>query len=174
MSQTVAAPAAPAQTVGEQARKRRGHSYHSGKQGQWWRFAVLLVITAIVLVPIAFVFVLSTQPSLGSNASGFTLDNFVNVFTQTGLTTWLTNSLIVTLATVLVAVVVAAPAGYVLSRVRNRLVSSYSLTLFVIQSLPVITAVIPLFTLFPTSGWWTTWWASRSSTWVPPCRWRPG
>ena len=60
--------------------------------------------------------------------------------------------------TVIVSVIVAAPAGYVLSRGRSRAVSGYSLLLFVIQSLPVITAVIPLFILFArTSVWSTTW-----------------
>ena len=58
------------------------------------------------------------------------------------------NSLAVTLATVVVCVVVAAPAGYVLSRGRGKVISGYSLLLFVIQSLPVITSVIPLFILF--------------------------
>ena len=48
----------------------------------------------------------------------------------------------------MVSVAVAAPAGYVLSRGRGKAVSGYSLLLFVIQSLPVITAVIPLFILF--------------------------
>ena len=53
-----------------------------------------------------------------------------------------------TLSVVVVSVVVAAPAGYVLSRGRGRTVAGYSLLLFVVQSLPVITAVIPLFILF--------------------------
>jgi multiple sugar transport system permease protein len=66
--------------------------------------------------------------------------------------TWLTNSLLVTVVTVVIAVVVAAPAGYVLSRARNKLVSGYSLILFVVQSLPVVTAVIPLFILFAQIG----------------------
>ena len=52
----------------------------------------------------------------------------------------------------LVSVVVAAPAGYVLSRGRSRAVSGYSLLLFVVQSLPIITAVIPLFVLFARLG----------------------
>ena len=51
-----------------------------------------------------------------------------------------------------VSVAVAAPAGYVLSRGRSRAVSGYSLLLFVIQSLPIITAVIPLFILFARLG----------------------
>lgn len=124
----------------------------SGRRGQWWRFAVLLLVTAAVVTPIVLVLVLSVQPSLGSSATGVTLQNYVTVFTSTNVLIWLENSLGVTLVTVLVAVVVAAPAGYVLSRVRNRLVSTYSLILFIVQSLPVVTAVIPLFILFARIG----------------------
>jgi multiple sugar transport system permease protein len=69
-----------------------------------------------------------------------------------GIGAWLGNSLLVSLITVVVSVVVAAPAGYVLSRGRGRLVSGYSLGLFIIQSLPVITAIIPLFILFAGLG----------------------
>jgi len=123
-----------------------------GDRGRWWRFSLLAVVTAIVLVPLVAVILLSLQPGLGSSATGWTLDNFVTIVTSTDLGLWVTNSLIVTLATVLVSVVIAAPAGYVLSRGRGRLVSGFSLTLFVIQSLPVVTAVIPLFILFANIG----------------------
>ncbi len=121
----------------------------SAARGRWWRFLLLAVITGVALVPIVAVVVLSLRPALGSTStSALTLENFKHVFSQTGLSTWLGNSLAVTLITVVVAVVVAAPAGYVLSRAQNRLVSGYSLVLFIVQSLPVVTAVIPLFVLF--------------------------
>jgi multiple sugar transport system permease protein len=123
-----------------------------GDRGRWWRFSLLAVVTAIVLVPLVAVILLSLQPGLGSSATGWTFENFVTIVTSTDLGLWVTNSLIVTLATVLVSVVIAAPAGYVLSRGRGRLVSGFSLTLFVIQSLPVVTAVIPLFILFANIG----------------------
>jgi multiple sugar transport system permease protein len=124
-----------------------------GSRGQWWRFALITVITAIALVPIGAVILVSLQPGLGSKVtSAFTFENFTGVFHQTAVLTWLRNSLMVTVVTMLVAVVVAAPAGYVLSRARNRLVSGYSLVLFIVQSLPVITAVIPLFILFARLG----------------------
>jgi multiple sugar transport system permease protein len=118
------------------------------ERGKWWRFVAILIITAIVVVPVAAVVYLALQPGLGSSATGLTLENFGQVFTQTHVDYWLENSLGVTIVTVLIAVCVAAPAGYVLSRVRNKLVSSYSLVLFIVQSLPVVTAVIPLFILF--------------------------
>ena len=122
------------------------------ERGKWWRFLAIIIICAIVLVPIAAVVLLSLQPSLGSTASGFTLENFSKIFTQTSVGTWLANSLVVTVVTVVIAVIVAAPAGYVLSRGRSKLVSGYSLILFIVQSLPVVTAVIPLFILFAQLG----------------------
>ena len=116
---------------------------------RWLRFAIALIIAAIVLVPVAVVVLLALRPGINSTSHAlFTFANLANVFRTTELTTWLGNSVAVTLSTVAVAVAVAAPAGYVLSRGRSRAVSGYSLLLFVVQSLPVITAVIPLFILF--------------------------
>jgi multiple sugar transport system permease protein len=122
-------------------------------RGSWGKFFLVLVITGLVLVPILAVVVLSLQPALGSTSTArFTLENFVNIFIQTDVLTWLRNSMVVTLATVVVSVAVAAPAGYVLSRGRSRLVSGFSLVLFIVQALPIITAVIPLFILFAELG----------------------
>ncbi|WP_150306534.1 carbohydrate ABC transporter permease [Planctomonas psychrotolerans] len=118
-------------------------------RGQWWRFGLILTITAIVLVPIASVVLLSLQPSLGSTTTAdWTIENYATVFERTNVARWMANSLSVTLVTVLISVIVAAPAGYVLSRSRSKLVSGYSLVLFVVQSLPIVTAIIPLFILF--------------------------
>jgi multiple sugar transport system permease protein len=125
----------------------------AGARGRWWRFVVVLAITVVVLVPIFAVVGLALQPSLGSTSTeNLTLENFSNIFSQTDVLTWLTNSMGVTLVTVLVSVAVAAPAGYVLSRGRSRLVSGFSLVLFIVQSLPIVTAVIPLFILFAELG----------------------
>ena len=116
---------------------------------RWLRFTIVLIITAIAVVPVAVVVLLALRPALGSTShAAFTLENMVNIFRHTDTLIWLRNSLAVTLATVVVSVAVAAPAGYVLSRGRSKAVSGYSLLLFIVQSLPVITAVIPLFILF--------------------------
>jgi multiple sugar transport system permease protein len=125
--------------------RRRGKL---SERGKWWRLLAIVVIAGVALVPVVAVVILSFTPSLGSSATGFTLSNYSQVFSQTGIATWLGNSLEVALITVIVAVIVAAPAGYVLSRARNRWVSGFALTLFIIQSLPAVTAVIPLFFLF--------------------------
>lgn len=125
----------------------------AGARGQWWRFAAVVVICLIVLIPVFVTVLLAFRPTSTSTTTDLlTLENFANVFANTDVVTWLRNSLTVTCSVVVVSVVVAAPAGYVLSRGRNRLVSAYSLLLFVIQSLPIITAIIPLFVLFAGLG----------------------
>lgn len=122
-------------------------------RGRWWRFAVLLIVTTVVLVPVLSTLLLSIRPgTLTSDAAPITLANFKHVFATSDVAVWLANSLGVTLATVVVSVIVAAPAGYVLSRGRSKAVSAYSLLLFLIQSLPAITAIIPLFILFARVG----------------------
>jgi multiple sugar transport system permease protein len=132
--------------------RRRRKAGGQAERGKWWRLLAILVIAAVALVPIAAVVILSLTPSLGSSASGLTLSNYRQVFSQTGIATWLGNSLEVALVTVIVAVIVSAPAGYVLSRARNKWVSSFALILFVVQALPAVTAVIPLFFLFAKLG----------------------
>lgn len=125
----------------------------AGSRGQWWRFATMVVICLVVLVPVLATLLLAIRPGASSTStSPFTLENFSHVFKNTGVLLWLGNSLGVTMSVVVVSVIVAAPAGYVLSRGRNKAVSAYSLLLFVIQSLPVITSVIPLFILFAGIG----------------------
>ena len=119
----------------------------------WMRFGVLVLVTAIALTPVAAVLALSLQPPMATgSAGGAGLESFIYVLGRTATLQWLGNSLLVTSITVVAAVAVAAPAGYVLSRGRSRLVSGYSLVLFVVQSLPVIVSVIPLFILFAAMG----------------------
>jgi len=121
-------------------------------RGKWWRFVLILAITALILLPIGVVVLLGFVPNATSSTKGLTIENFVYIFRQTLALTWIRNSLVATLVTVVVSVVVAAPAGYVVSRGRSKAVSSYSLLLFVMQSLPIITAIIPLFILFANFG----------------------
>ena len=141
------------ETVAARPRTKRRRTVEKGARGQWLRFAAILLITVIVLIPVGAVVLLSLRPGATSTSTAaVTFENFTHVFTLTHTLIWLRNSLGVTLGTVLVSVAVAAPAGYVLSRGKSKAVSGYSLLLFVIQSLPVITSVIPLFILFAKLG----------------------
>ena len=135
----------------------RAPSRQAESRGRWWRFALMLVITVFTLLPI--VSIVTAAFGLGGRAGGpgagggwpF-LQNFVAIFQYGPAMTWFGNSLAVAAATVLVSVAVGAPAGYVLSRARHRLVAGYALAIFVAQSLPVILFVIPLFILFAKLG----------------------
>ncbi|MEV4033595.1 carbohydrate ABC transporter permease [Streptomyces umbrinus] len=124
----------------------------AGSLGRWLRFTLLVLITAVVLVPIGAIVLLALSPRAETGASGITLDTLWWVLTQTEVTTWLGNSLTAALLSTAIAVVVAAPAGYVLSRGRSKAVSGYSLLLFVVQAFPVVVFVIPLFILFTDLG----------------------
>lgn len=121
--------------------------------GAWGAFIALTVITAVMLVPILATIILSLRPkaSTGSTAL-FTFANFAEVIENTMALHWLSNSLLVALVTVVISIAIAAPGGYVISRGRSRAVAGYSLALFVVQSLPIVTAVIPLFILFAQLG----------------------
>ena len=148
---TATATGLPAVPVVEPAipRTRRRRRAGGTTSGQWRWTLPLLLITLVVLVPILVTVVLSFVPqSQSTTTAPVTLENYRYVFTQTMVGTWVRNSLVVTLASVLVSVAVAAPAGYVLSRGRGRAVAGYSLVLFVAQSLPVVVSVVPLFILF--------------------------
>ena len=114
----------------------------------YWRIVVAALATMILLVPIGAVFWLALRPRIGSSLTGPTLDNFVYIFTTTDVLRWTGNSLVVSLISALASVLVAAPAGYVLSRAKGRAVSAYSMLIFVIQSLPGVVFVIPLFVMF--------------------------
>jgi multiple sugar transport system permease protein len=136
-------------SAGRPSTLARGNVSRGIGRRSWWGFALITVITAVAVLPIAVIVLLALRPGVSSTSTAtFTLSNFSNVLTKTLAWRWLVNSVLVALATVVVSVVIAAPAGYVLSRGRGRLISGYALLLFVIQSLPAITAVIPLFFIF--------------------------
>jgi len=61
---------------------------------------------------------------------------------------WFENSLGLALFAVVACVVVGAPAGYVLSRGRGRLVNGFALFVFAIQSFPAFIFLPPLFLTF--------------------------
>lgn len=123
--------------------RRRRH------RGSVARLVFLTIFTLTALIPIwttvglAFRF----EPSI-SDASDGLFANFTYIFSETSTIRWLTNSIVTALASVIVSVVIGAPAAYVLSRRRGFLVSGYGLLLFIMQSVPVIILVIPLFLLF--------------------------
>lgn len=111
--------------------------------GPWARFALLVVVTALVLVPLVPVLLSAVVGRDG----GLALPSLVAQLASGPTLGWLLNSVVVTLSTVAVTVVVAAPAGYAISRVRGRAVDGVSVLLLALQSLPGMVLLPPLFVL---------------------------
>lgn len=126
-----------------------------GVLGRWLRFVLLLVLTALLLVPVLVPFWRLVAPDPVSGAGGG-FSNLtravVRAFGSLPVLTWLRNSVVVTAVTVVVSIVVAAPAGYVLSRGRGRGVRAFALLIFALQSVPILLFLIPLFVFFTTLG----------------------
>lgn len=111
------------------------------------------MVSAVALVPLLTVAIYAFRPgtALASGTSGairFTLANFRYIFGHTDMLLFLRNSVIVSTATAVVTVAVGAPAGYVLSRSRSKVLAAYSVGLFAVQGLPVIVLLVPLFVLY--------------------------
>jgi multiple sugar transport system permease protein len=61
---------------------------------------------------------------------------------------WFGNSLAVTGVTVVASILIGAPAGYVLSRAKGRVVDAFALVVFALQALPTVILVVPIYLLF--------------------------
>jgi multiple sugar transport system permease protein len=123
--------------------------------GPWLRFALVLALTALLLVPVALPIARLFAPTGGQGGRGGQGDPLLGLIaaaTNPPVTTWLVNSVLVSGATVLVTLSIAAPAGYVLSRGRARLVHGFALLIFALQAAPIIVFLIPLFVLFAGLG----------------------
>jgi multiple sugar transport system permease protein len=118
------------------------------------RFGLVTTFALIALVPVIVILLNSLLPPAAfvsgalSLAHGFTWTNYRAVFDQTTALLYLRNSLIVSLATVVLTLSLGAPAGYALARGVGRDLSAYSAGLFLYQALPLVVFVVPLFFLF--------------------------
>ncbi len=113
----------------------------------WARFALMVVVTVVLLSPVLPMFWRALVPGRGS-----VLQALAGAFAYGPTLQWLGNSALVSVAAVLVTVLVAAPAGYVLSRARGRSVGGFAIVLFALQALPVVIFIVPLFILFAQVG----------------------
>jgi ABC-type glycerol-3-phosphate transport system permease component len=77
-----------------------------------------------------------------------TLANYVYINSRTNFWTFLLNSGIVALGSTVLGIVLAALAGFSMSRFRAPLLGSYNQALLIVQMFPLILAIIPLFIFF--------------------------
>jgi ABC-type glycerol-3-phosphate transport system permease component len=121
---------------------------------KWLLLLLGLVIVFIVDFPIITVALNSfrtTETIISSHSiwpTNATLANYVYINTRTNFWTFLLNSAIVAFSSSALAIILAALAGFAMSRFHARILGPYNQALLIVQMFPLILAIIPLFIFF--------------------------
>jgi multiple sugar transport system permease protein len=117
------------------------------------------LLTAFLLFPLYWMVVtavlptsqvLAREPALVPTLADMSLRAFRAAFERRPLGTWIWNSIVVTLGATAISLVIAALAGYSLSRFRTRAQEITGLTLLLTKMLPGSLIVIPFFIMAST------------------------
>jgi ABC-type glycerol-3-phosphate transport system permease component len=116
-----------------------------------------LAALAVLLVPIAWVFLASVKPDTEIGRGGFwpravTLDHFRTVLNRPDFVTALGNSLIVGAIAAIVTVALAVPAAYSLSRFTYRGRDLLGLLILGTQMLPIVAVLVPIVVIMRALG----------------------
>ncbi|MCF6237261.1 MAG: sugar ABC transporter permease [Candidatus Marinimicrobia bacterium] len=145
-------------------------------------YSLLLVAVAWSIYPILRVITISIRPgdnllneSLALIPDDWTFDNYVTIFTDHPLGTWIWNSILVTVTVVITGVALASTAGYALSRFRFPGREASLLSLLVTQMFPATMLLLPLFIMLSNLHLINTYLGLiviYSSTALPFCVWQ--
>ena len=127
---------------------------------RWLWFALAAATVAVVLFPVYWMIVtsllpssivLSRDPPLLPPLAHVSLDAFATVFRRRPVLTWILNSTLVAVGSTLVSLVIAALAGYSLSRWQTRAQKVAGAALLLTKMLPGSLIVVPFFVMFTTA-----------------------
>lgn len=128
---------------------------HSMKKAHWSVTAVAYALACVVSIPLLWMIKVSFESDAAATEyppallpDGDFLGTFEAIFLNTRLLHWLLNSFAVALLSTLVALVIAIPAAYGLSRFKFRHKSLLTLSILGTQMMPPIVLIIPLYTTF--------------------------
>lgn len=115
-------------------------------------YLVLTIFSLFAIYPVLNVISISLRPgdkllskSLAIIPDNWTLNTYVNLFTEEPFLRWMFNSLVVSIAVTLFAVTLAATAGYAFSRFKFRGRNPAMFGLITTQMFPVTMLLLPLF-----------------------------
>ncbi|MCO4263492.1 carbohydrate ABC transporter permease [Pseudarthrobacter sp. MDT3-26] len=120
--------------------------------------AILTVLLcALVLIPIVYIFLASLNTDVGVASgefwpSSFSLDSYAKIWDSVGLAKAIGNSLIVSGATAVVSAIMAIGTAYVLVRFEFRGRLTVLRGLLGLQSVPGTLMLLPVFVLFSSAG----------------------
>jgi multiple sugar transport system permease protein len=123
------------------------------------RYAVVVVVLGIVIVPFVWVFLASFRPNseliqqgIGINLDTLTLDNYRNLQQAAQYFTYLTNSAIVAVASTIISITLALLAAYSVYRTRYPGRRPLYLALIITYVFPGVVLLIPLYQLMGKVG----------------------
>lgn len=130
------------------------------------RYVVLLGTIILTIFPLVWLFLTALRSSADLFAvpvhifpESVTASQFIHVFSQYGLASYLWNTVIVSLVTVVTVTVLALPCAYAMARLqlpgRNVILG----LLLIMRMIPIVALAIPLFAVFSTVGLLDTLWA---------------
>ena len=116
-------------------------------------FRVLMILLILGFIAFPVVWILST--SLAQRISmfklpprlftAFIIDNFKYIFTKMNVNSWIMNSLIISLGTMILSLIIGVPAGYAFSRINFRGKKALLIMILLTRALPTIVLVMPFF-----------------------------
>lgn len=123
------------------------------------QYAALGAAVLVIVFPVYWIIIssfktkddiISYPPKLFPNR--FTLENYVTAFREYDVLMYLKNSLVVTVATVMLTVIIAAFAAYAMCFFKFAPAKILSNLLYLMQILPTITMLVPLMTIYRITG----------------------
>ncbi|WP_150255385.1 carbohydrate ABC transporter permease [Nocardiopsis deserti] len=129
----------------------------------WWKTALGVLLTAVMLFPVYWMFNVSLTPTSDLRADpphwfphAPTLEGYAAVFEQQLPN--LATSMVVGLGCVAVTLVVSAPAGYALAKLRPPGTGTIGFLLLVAQMVPSVVMVMGFYAVYVRLGWLNTVW----------------
>ncbi|MGO4472281.1 MULTISPECIES: carbohydrate ABC transporter permease [Arthrobacter] len=118
---------------------------------------ILTLLCALVLIPVAYIFLASVNSDIGVARgeffpSSFSFENYSTIWTSVGLATGLANSVLVAGSTAVVSALMSIATAYVLVRYQFRGRLTILRGLLGLQSVPGTLMVLPVFVLFSSSA----------------------
>jgi multiple sugar transport system permease protein len=114
------------------------------------RYAVIIVICAIVLFPVYWMLLSTFQPEKQTLTyppplflKGFNTNAFSSLFHQQPVGSWMAHSFVVSAVTVVITVVLAVPGAYLLSRLQFRGSGAFGFLLLFTQLMPGAMIIVP-------------------------------
>jgi ABC-type maltose transport systems, permease component len=145
-------------TAARQGRRRPRGRFSRSPLASVALHLTLIAACATAVFPVVWLVLTSIKPRNAWQSSTVelfhspTLDNYVQVLTETSFLRWLVNSLLVSALTTVIGVIIAASTGYAVSRFRFPGHRSIMWMLLVTQMFPVAILIVPLYNLMAGLG----------------------